>query len=86
MSLVRKVSFAWLIVLGGYGVAMGIWSTTLKYLGLSNHNVQKQWDVLERFAPSNGVAYALIAGTAAAILVLSWTKMRPNAAPANLTR
>jgi len=65
---VRVLSIALLIILGSYALSMGIWSTSLKYLDLSNHNMQQGWATLERFAPSNGIAYALMGIAAAAIL------------------
>jgi len=86
MSWVRRLSSAVLIALGVYALVMGVWSTTLKCLDLSSHDVQRNWDALERFAPSNGVAYALIALAAAAILGLGWTRTASGANPGNPTQ
>jgi len=72
MRAVRTLSLALLLLIGAYVLGMGAWSMTLKYLDLSNHSMARSWDVLERFAPSNYVAYALIGVSAASIFALSW--------------
>ena len=75
---VRILCLTWLVVLCAYALAMGAWSTSLKYLDLSNHNVRNDWEALERFAPSNGVAYALIAATVVAVFGIRWTNVRSS--------
>ncbi len=55
---------------------MGSWSFTLKCLGLANHDVERNWDALERFAPSNQVGYLLATLVIGAFAVLTWSAPR----------
>jgi hypothetical protein len=63
-----------LVVIGAYALAIGIWAHTLKYLGVSGHDVESGRRRLEMFAPTNELAYGLIAVVFAALFILSWRR------------